>query len=114
MTYKPEPCPFCGGKPDQFGVYDAFRCTTCSEHSGWMAIKVWNFRYPIQSALNDAEETKKLLRELWEWSRSEEVKVWFYMAWNHGCRVSPEFVAKVDDMNKRIEEALSKIETGGE
>ena len=50
---------------------------------------------------------KALLKELWEWKNSPEVEGWFAMAHVHGSRVKPEFAEKVEDMNRRIEAALS-------
>ena len=44
-----KPCPWCGEKPEQFNIFDAFRCPSespCSKNGGWMKADDWNRRTP--------------------------------------------------------------------
>ena len=40
-------CPRCGMLPEQFNIYDAYRCpkeSACSANQGWMSAADWNRR----------------------------------------------------------------------
>jgi hypothetical protein len=53
-------------------------------------------------------ELESLLREVWEWSESDDVKGAFISAWVHGIRCTEEEARVVSSMWNRVKQAIGE------